>query len=157
MRLREVAPSDAFDTDAVGEGGGALLADRLALARGEVGEERLEIRVTGIEEMKLLAGALQEAGFAKRLPFLGGRKGDMDRRGAGLLTQRAQPGDQCLARSGIVFVGNEQPAPVDRRERHADLELRVVIATRPLIRIGPGVVENIFALRMGLQIAGRDG
>ena len=70
--------------------GRALLADCLALARGEVGQERLEIRIARIEEMELLAGPLQEAGFPERLPFLLCREGDVDGRGAGVLAQGAQ-------------------------------------------------------------------
>ena len=43
----------------------------------------------------------------------------------------------------------------DRRERHGDLELGIVAAARAFQRLGPAMVEHVFALRMALHIKRR--
>ena len=53
VRARMVPPKRLRD--------GALLADRLALARGEVGEEGVEIGVAAVLPVELLGGAVQQA------------------------------------------------------------------------------------------------
>src|SRR6185437_3997714 len=50
----------------------------------------------------------------------------------------------------------EQARPGDRRERHSDLELRIVIAAGALEGVGPAVIEHVFALGVTLGVAGRD-
>ena len=47
--------------------------------------------------------------------------------------------------------------PVAGRERRGDLKLRIVAPARPLIGVRPAVVEDIFALAVALEIAGRGG
>ena len=44
--------------------------------------------------------------------------------------------------------------PVEQvvRERHGDLQLGVVVPTRAMPGIGPGVVEHVFALAMALDV-----
>ena len=59
MRSLPVSQSIA---DAVGERLAPLLLHRLALARGERGEEVVIGRKAFVEEMELLVGAVQEAG-----------------------------------------------------------------------------------------------
>src|SRR5947209_997835 len=85
MCFGNVAAGDPFDADAVVQRGFALFADGLALTRGEIGEERLEARISRIEEMELLSSALQKTGFPERAPFLGRWEGDVNRRRTRLL------------------------------------------------------------------------
>ena len=51
-----------------------LLADRLALARGELGEEIVEGLVAAVVPVELLAHALHQPGLAEQLPFVLGRE-----------------------------------------------------------------------------------
>ncbi len=82
MRFRDVGAADALDGDAVAERLGAFLAHRLALARGEGGEEIVEGGVAVVVPVKLLIGALEEAGVAERLPLAFVEEGDVQRGGA---------------------------------------------------------------------------
>src|SRR5579863_9412745 len=43
-----------------------------------------------------------------------------------------------------------------RRERHRALQLGIIVAAGALQRVGPGMVENIFALGVAFQIGGQD-
>src|SRR5579872_1155187 len=52
---------------------------------------------------------------------------------------------------------HQQPAAGRRREWHRDLKFWVVAAARALIGLGPAAVENVFAARVALQIAGSGG
>ena len=80
----------------------------------------------------------------------------MDGGGAGLVPQRPQAGDQHRRGSAALARRSNQEARAgDRRERHRDLELRVITPAGAVIGIGPGMVEDIFAHGMGLEIAGR--
>ena len=58
----QVAAGQPVDRDAVGQRLAALLLQRLALARGERGEEIVVADIALVEEMELLVGAAQEAG-----------------------------------------------------------------------------------------------
>jgi len=57
----------------------------------------------------------------------------------------------------LLRPGAEQALTRHGRERHGDLELGVISAARALPRVGPAVVEDIFALAMRFQIGGRRG
>ena len=79
MGLGDVAAAERLDVEAVSGDGGAFLADGLALARGEVGQEPVEVPVITVLPVELLAGALQETVPAQALPFVFRREGDMQR------------------------------------------------------------------------------
>ena len=74
-----------------------------------------------------------------------------------MVAQRFEPGEQSRLRAVLVAssVADEQAAAGHGRERHRDLDLRIIVAAGPLIGVGPGMVEDVFALRMGLHIGRR--
>src|SRR5471030_969786 len=47
---------------------------------------------------------------------------------------------------------SQKPPPGHRRKGYGALQLGIVIAARPFQRLGPGLVEDIFAIGMTLQI-----
>ena len=109
--------------------------------------------------MELLALALQQSLGAQGLPFGMHRKSDVDGRSLGLAAQGAQAADQVLADDiGVGGAGlcQKQPPPGDRRKRNRNLKLGIVVPASTMISLSPGVVENIFAHGMALQI-GRCG
>ncbi len=133
----------------------ALAANALALARGEAGEEVVEAGVAVILPVELLVGALQEAARAERGPFRLGEEGDV--RGRQIVAARdfgETVGQRALHGGGEGAGAGEQARAGDRCEGHRDLELGIVIAAGTLIGLGPALVEDIFALRVGLHIAG---
>src|SRR5215207_6130803 len=78
----------------------------------------------------------------------------MDGRGAGPGAQGSKPGDQVPARVVRArSVGHEETRAADGCERHRHLELRVVAAARAAIGLRPRVVEHVFALRVGFEVA----
>ena len=82
LDIREAAdlrPGQVADPAAETHGTGAFLADRLALARGEVGEEALEIRVAAVFPVELLGDAVEEPHRGSGLGLLFGAEGDMGR------------------------------------------------------------------------------
>jgi hypothetical protein len=105
--------------------------------------------------MKLLVGAAQEARSLKRLHIVLRREGDMGRRHADAFRDRLQPaGKRRLHRRGVDATADQQARPGCRRERHGGLQLRVIVTAGALERIGPAVVEHIFALAVRFHIAG---
>ena len=52
---------------------------------------------------------------------------------------------------------DQQPRTGNGRERHRDLELRIVAPAGALVGVGPAVVEDVLALGVGLRVAGRSG
>ena len=76
-------------------------------------------------------------------------EGDVRRRQPVLHRHRLDRGEQLLRPVP------KQPRPGHRRERHRDLQLGIIFAARPLPRLGPAMVEHIFALAVGLEIGGR--
>ena len=73
------------------------------------------------------------------------------------LAQRAPAGDQRLRRAVGRVGGDEQAAAGRRRERRGDLQLGIVLAAGALIGVGPGVVEDVFALAVRLEVGRRGG
>ena len=67
------------DLDAARDRVAALAADRLPLARGERGEEIVEVAIALVDEMELLVGALEKAGLAEEAPLGFRQEGDVDR------------------------------------------------------------------------------
>ena len=145
VAFRNVGACQRFDFDAIRQSVLALAPDHLALARGEIVQERVEIRVAPVEEMELLIGPLEKTGGAKRIPVGLCRKRDMDRGRPGFVPQGAQAGDQRLPRRLAMPRRNQQPPAGDGRERHGDLKLRVIVEAGALIGVGPAMVEDIFA------------
>ena len=158
MGFGDVGAGQPVDFEAVREGLAAFAADRLALARGQRGEEGVEIGIAVILPVKLTVGALQETALAEMMPFVFGDEGPVRRGGARLATEFDRAGDQPVAVRRHRGAGPDQePAPRRRRERHADLELGIIAPAGALIGIGPAIIEDIFAHRMGLQIGRHDG
>ena len=81
----------------------------------------------------------------------------MDRRRVDRLAQRAPAGDERLRRAVGRVGGDEQAAAGHRRERRGDLQLGIVLAAGALIGVGPGVVEDVFALAVRLEVGRRGG
>ncbi len=128
----------------------------LALARGEAAEEVVEAGVAFVVPMELLVVTLQESALAERAPFRLGEEGDVRRgqvAGGGDLDegirQSAADGLRQRSRAG------EQAGAGHRGEWHRHLELGVIVAAGVLEGLGPAVVEDVFAARMALHVAGR--
>src|SRR3984893_3737632 len=121
MGFGDAGASQKLYRDATGERRLAFAADHLSLARREIGQKGVEIRVALVDEMKLLSGTLQETGGAKRLPFRAGGKSNVERRGSSVFAKCAKPSNERLPRCFAVPWRDEQPAAGDRRERHRDL------------------------------------
>ncbi len=79
VRFRDGRAGDPLDRDAAAQGLAALLAHRLALARGELAEEIVELRVALVVPVELLIGALQEALRPQRRPLVLGQEGEVQR------------------------------------------------------------------------------
>ena len=132
----------------------AFLADRLALARGQPGEEIVEGFIAPVVPVKLLSHAPQEPRLAEGLPLVLGAEGNVKGRNPVVLGQLHQPGRQH--QPGLLLLRtrpNHEARPGDRCERHRDLQLRVVLPAGTLERIRPAPVEHVLAVGMALQIA----
>ncbi len=153
----EIGAGEAQNLDAAC-GLAPLALDHLAPARGERGEEIVEGRVAVVEPVKLAVVAGEEAEAGEIAPLGLGRKGNVQRGGALALDELEGAGDQRLARrQRRRAAAHQQARPGDRRERHRDLKLGIVISARALKGVGPAVVEYILAARMALQIGGHGG
>ena len=62
------------------------------------------------------------------------------------------PRDQPLGGTFRRVRMKQQTRTGHRSERHRSLKLRIIAAARPLIRIRPGMVEDVFAIGMVLQV-----
>ena len=158
MGLGDVAPADPVDRDAVGECLAPLLLQGLALARGEGGEEIVVALVAGIDEVELPVGAGEPAGLGEGLGIFGEEEGRVHR---GSTEAPAKldggRGEQPPVLGGAGVRAHQQPPARHRRERHRHLELRIVAPAGPLPGVGPGMVEDVFAVGMALEIKRRDG
>ena len=135
----------------------ALLANRLPFARGKRGEEAVEIFVAAIVPVILRIGALQHARLPKRLPLF--LQGERRMPGGSPLPFRGFDGRGGKIGACVAFreAGPDKKAvPRHGREGYGGLKLRIIAAARQLVSLGPGVVEDVFAVRMGLEIAGQD-
>ena len=152
IRLAKIRAGDASNAQPV-QRGGAFLADRLALARCERVQKSVEARIAPIAPVELHALPNQPAGLFEQRDLFRRDEGRMRRRQAMLIGHRLQRGDQRWARCGIA---QQQPRPRHRAERRSDLELGIISPASALPGIGPGVVENIFALAVALRIGRGD-
>ena len=153
----DVGAGQQIDFEIVAQRLAPLALDRLALARGKRGEKVVEVAIALVDEMELLAGAQDEAGAAQGFGVGLIAEGDVDRGGVQRLAQRAPAGDQRFARAGRRVGGDQQTPAGDRREGRGDLQLGIIVAAGALIGVGPGVVEDIFALAVRLEIGRRGG
>ena len=106
--------------------------------------------------MELLVGALQEAALAEQAPFRLGDEGDVgggEVVGGGDLGERVRQAALHGLRQGAG--AGEQARTGHRRERHRHLQLGIIGSAGVLEGLGPAVVEDVFAARMRLHIAGR--
>ena len=155
MRFGEVAPGHPFDLDPAAKRLAPFLADRLALARGERGEEIVEAAIAVVPPVELLVGPLEEAELAGKLPFLAREEGDVQRGDAepvGDLNRGLQQDRFALA---LLRAGPDQQALAgDRREGDGGLQLRIIAAAGALIGVGPAMIEHVLALAVRFEIAG---
>ena len=106
--------------------------------------------------MELLVGALQEIAFAERAPFRFGEERDVGRRQVACLRDFGERiGETAAHGVGECAGAGEQARAGHRRERHRHLQLRIIVAAGALEGLGPAVVEDVFAARMALHVAGR--
>ena len=158
VRLGDVAAVDPLDGDAGRSRLLALLAHGLALARGERGEEVVEVRVAGVVPVELLVRALQEPVLAQPAPLALAQEGDVHARHAVALGTAVAAAAASSASSPPPRARpHQQAAPRHRREGHGDLQLGIVAAAGALVGIGPGVVEDVLALAVRFGVAGRAG
>ncbi|MNJ31204.1 hypothetical protein D3C77_258310 [compost metagenome] len=81
----------------------------------------------------------------------------MQGRDAQPLDQRQRALQQGLARGARIRAGGvEEARPRDGREGHGAQQLGIIAPARTLIGVGPGVVEDVFALAVPLQIERHD-
>ena len=132
---------------------GAFLADRLALAARQRTEEIVEARIAVVAPVELRSLAHQPPRRLEQRHLLGRHERRMRRRQVMLVRHRFQCRDQRRRRGGIA---QQQPRPRHGTERRRDLQLGVIAPARTLPRIGPGMVEDIFALAVALGIGRRD-
>src|SRR5208282_5867591 len=157
VALLDLLPGERQHLEPAGKGGLALLADVLALARAQGGEEIIEVAIAAVVPMELLALALEEAGRAECEPLLLGREGDVERGDAEPPRHLDHAGDERLARAGRGRGVDEQARPGDRREGDRDLQLGVIAPAGALVRLGPAVIEDIFAVGVALEVHGCRG
>src|SRR5208282_3418217 len=130
----------------------ALLADGLALARTECGQEIVEISKARVLPMKLLAFTEEKAGIAQGAPFGLARERDMERGDVEALRhcERSRNERVLCPRRGVGM--DEEARARNGGERYRDLELRIIPPARALVCVGPTVVEDVFAIRMDLEV-----
>ncbi len=145
----DLAPAQSEDVEAH-DRRRAFLADRLALAAGEGVEEGVEIFIIAVVPVILQPVALDPPARHRRRDLARGAEGDVRRRQLVLHRDRFKRG-----KKGGRLVA-EQAAARAGRERHGHLQLGIISPAGPLPRLGPAVIEHIFALTVGLQI-GRGG
>ena len=138
----------------------ALLADFLALVLGQRRQEIIEIGEPGgilgmpVVPVELHLVAQQQAGRACGGQLVVGREQQVQRRQAAF-TRPVQQGPQ-QRRPRCVALG-QQAASGHGREGHGHHGLRVVGQAMALMGVGPGPVEDILAIRMGLDVESAGG
>ena len=152
MPLGQVAARQVHDVQPR-NGGGAFLADRFTLARGQCGKEIVEGRVPIIRPVKLGALTDQPTRIAKHVKLIVGNKVRMRPGHAVAVAQCLCAGDQ---RARGFSGARKQARPGNRRKRSGNQQLGVISPPGMFPRIGPTVIEHIFALAMGLCVCGRD-
>src|SRR5262249_44228045 len=112
--------------------------------------------VACVAPMELLIGALQEAARGKAPAGLGVEKRDVNARGVlGLGELGRSGGEQGLIGERALIAPDEKTPPGNRGEGDGDLQLRIVAAPGIGVGFRPSMVEDVFALAVRLEIAGR--
>ena len=109
----DVVAAAPDDRQAAGPGLAALLADRLALARGQGAEEAVEVLVAAVVPAVLQAAPLQHPEIAQERPLPLGREGDV-RRGDLELPRQLFP--RALGSAGVAGNPIYRPLELDPRE-----------------------------------------
>ena len=153
----QVAAGERPHVDAGRGDGGALLADRLALARGERAEKVVETAIVPVVPVILEGPAAQQAEIfgERRLGFR--RESDVqvgDADAPGDAHQRV--GQRALQVAPARPRRHQQARPGHRREGHGDDQLGIIAPAGPLVGVGPAPVEDVLALGMVLKIHRRD-
>ena len=157
MRRLDIRAGQPFEGDARGGRLLAFLAHGLAFARGKRREEAAEILIAAIVPVILRIGALQQSRLPQRLPLL--RQGERHMPGGRPLLFRGFDGGGGEVRARLAFreAGPHEKARAGHgREGYSGLELGIISPARLLIGLCPGVIEDVFALGMGFEIAGQD-
>ncbi len=137
----------------LGQGVAPLAADGLAPAGGQGPQKGVEVRIAGVFPVVLLALAHGQAPLAQPGPLVGGGEVDVQARGFIALAElQAAPQQHEPGLLHVHARPHQQPGAGGGGEGRRRQQLRIVLAPRPLIGVGPGVVEDVFALAVGLQI-----
>src|SRR5262249_60776492 len=124
----------------------AFAPNGFSLARGERSQERVEGRVAGVLPMELLVRALEIAARAEQVPFRLGREGDVNRRGAGAPADIGERVGEMRAHGvGGWPRAREQSAAARGRERHGNLQLRIIAAAGAVACVRPALAEAFVA------------
>src|SRR5690606_32761923 len=139
--LGDAASRHPFHGDAVFQRALALLADHLALARGQIGQKIFERGITAIVPVELLIRALKESMPAEPCPLAFRQKGDMERGYAAAPRNLDRAVHEAVFRRLARGAGRSEQARAGCwRERHRNLKLRIVASARALQRVGPSVI-----------------
>ena len=136
----------------------AFLAQGLALARRQLCQEIVIAGIARIFPVKLLRCPPQKAQGRAPVCLGFGAEGDMQRRQAVGFGKLDRPPDQGR-RAFSLKPRKRQEAPAGGRgEGDGKLQLGIVPPARALPGIGPGVIEDVFALavRLGIKRCRRD-
>ena len=127
----------------------AFLADHLAFARGQRVKEGVETGVAVVFPMELLGDAVKCVTVAgQRFGLLGGAKGDVQR-GKAIVAGDPDGGVQQQGSQGWIA---KETLAGGGGEGHGGLQFGVVGAAGILQSLGPAVIEDVFALRVGFDI-----
>src|SRR5581483_6239869 len=134
----EIAAGEPMHADAGGERILTFAPDGFAFSRTEHGEKIVEASIAGVFPVELLVGAPQITKLAEKGAFGFGGEGDVYAGGAGKTAQFRQAAAERPSNGfGVRSRPYQEATPGRRRERHRDLQLRVIAAARPLIGFGP--------------------
>ncbi len=153
MRFGDIAAGQPVEADAFFRHSLALFAQILALVGRQFTQELREIAIALIAPMKLRIVAQEIARLACRFPLRLLQEGYMERGRTDLFGRRLAGFQE---QGAVHSLAGQKTRSCDRGERNRRLQLGVVIAARALQRIGPGVIEDIFALGMAFQVSRQD-
>ena len=126
--------------------------DLLALVALQPGQQRVEVgdRVSRVlRPVELHAFAHQAAGGGERAGVVGLGEQHVQRRQVRLAASATRA---CASASRAGASAGQQARAGHRRERHRDQQLGVVGQSVALVGVGPGPVEDVLAVGMGLQV-----
>ena len=131
----------------------ALLAQILALARIERGQEVFEAGVAPVVPVVLAADARSQAGFAQQGMFLRGWKQHMPAAGAQRFRSGRHGADNGPCQRGVIDAGgHKQARAAAGSEGDGCHQFRVVGPAMLTVGIGPGPVEHILPPGMPFEV-----